>query len=407
MKKKVLLAILALVSAVAITACTVDGEPVSSLNNQGQSISMPINDGGTTPTVTPGNIDDLDTDELNGMPVIGERTEVNGMMQSYLTGEWKTASVVNRRPMAVMIPNNKAALPQYGISYASVIYEAPMEALSCTRLMGIFEDYDSLDHIGPVRSSRLYFLEEAMSYDAIYCNWGLAVPYVGPVINTDRVDNISAAVAGIDNPSDEAFTRDENRRAMGYAIEYTGIMTIDGYNQAVQRQGYSTTRRSNYESTFVFAQDGFLATYDDGITANTIAPVGLDASSGVDGGFANARPYFVYNSTDHLYYRYQYGEPQMDEQNNTQLAVTNVVFMYVEWAVLDNNGYLVMLTNGTGAGYVFTNGTCIPATWTRDEFDSSACHYYAQNHEEIVFNQGKTWVCLIPNDCAAGAYVSE
>ena len=48
-------------------------------------------------------------------------------MQSYLTGEWKDKEVVVRRPLAVMIPNNAQDMPQYGISEASIIYEAPVE----------------------------------------------------------------------------------------------------------------------------------------------------------------------------------------------------------------------------------------------------------------------------------------
>jgi len=112
-----------------------------------------------------------------GFPVILERTVVDGQMQSYLTGEWKDQEVVTRRPIAVMIPNNSPAMPQYGISKASIIYEAPVEG-RITRLMAVFEDFDDLDRIGPVRSSRDYFIYVAMGYEAIYCNWGLARPYV-------------------------------------------------------------------------------------------------------------------------------------------------------------------------------------------------------------------------------------
>ena len=96
-----------------------------------------------------------------------------------------------------MIPNNKAAMPQYGISYASIIYEAPVEG-AITRIMGIFEDYDDLDRIGPARSSRDYYVYEAMAYGSIYCNWGLAIPYVAPIINTDRIDNVSQVLKGIE-----------------------------------------------------------------------------------------------------------------------------------------------------------------------------------------------------------------
>ena len=70
---------------------------------------------------------------------IENRTVVDGKLQSYLTGEWKDETVARRRSMAVMIPNNKPAMPQYGISRASIIYEAPVEG-RITRLMAFFED---------------------------------------------------------------------------------------------------------------------------------------------------------------------------------------------------------------------------------------------------------------------------
>ncbi len=59
--------------------------------------------------------------------------------------------------------------------------------------MAIFEDYDELDHIGPIRSSRDYFVYVAMGYQAIYCKWGLARPYVEDLLRSDAVQNISCA----------------------------------------------------------------------------------------------------------------------------------------------------------------------------------------------------------------------
>jgi len=50
--------------------------------------------------------------------VIGERVEKDGKIQSYLTGEWTDVAQAKRRPIAVMIPNNAPALPQYGLSRA-------------------------------------------------------------------------------------------------------------------------------------------------------------------------------------------------------------------------------------------------------------------------------------------------
>ena len=45
-----------------------------------------------------------------------ERKEVDGKIQSYLTGEMVDVAKANRRPVAVMMSNDKASLPQYGIN---------------------------------------------------------------------------------------------------------------------------------------------------------------------------------------------------------------------------------------------------------------------------------------------------
>ena len=70
---------------------------------------------------TPAEQEAQPTPEGEDDQTIGERESVDGKMQSYLTGEWKDEEVVNRRPIAVMIPNNSPAMPQYGISRASII----------------------------------------------------------------------------------------------------------------------------------------------------------------------------------------------------------------------------------------------------------------------------------------------
>ena len=338
------------------------------------------------PTEDPSEVTE-DGEEKAATPTIQEREVVDCMKQSYLTGEWKDEAVVNRRPMAVMMPNNKAAMPQYGISHASIIYEAPVEG-RITRLMCFIEDYDGLDHVGPVRSSRDYYVYEAMAYDAIYCNWGLAIPYVEDLLKSDRIDNVSEAVKGIHNPSAEAFGRISRS---GYKTEYTGYMFIEGYEAAVERHEYETEYRDTFEQAFTFANDGWPATYDEYEDATVIYP---GKESGNKGGYGNSGAYFEYNPEDGLYYRYQFDEPQIDEVNNEQLAVSNVVFKICHGEVRDANDYLAFGVHGTGDAYVFTGGKVIKGTWSRLS-DSGANYFYDEDGNEIVFNQGKTWICNI------------
>lgn len=334
---------------------------------------------------------------------ITEREVKDGKMQSYLTGEWKDEEVVKRRNMAVMIPNNERAgynssspkLHQYGISQASIIYEAPVEG-RITRLMCIFEDYDDLGKIGPIRSSRDYYIYEAMAFDSIYVNWGLARPWVEELINSDRVDNISAAVAGIYNGYDAAFFRDTSLLP-GAASEFTGYLNVDKYTSGVEARGYKKNYRSTFEQAFSFANDR-LATYDDYPDATMVWPGGTEQNSGGYGNYGKDNVHFEYNEEDHLYYRYQYGEPMVDNMNDEQIAVTNVVFKvcHGEERLPDNPeyDYLAFGIHGSGDCYIFTNGKVIKGTWKR-EGDNGANYYYDRDGKEIVLNQGKTWMCCI------------
>lgn len=332
-----------------------------------------------------------------GIPVITEREVQNGKQQSYLTGEWIEEEKAVRRPIAVMIPNNAQAMPQYGLSKAAIIYEAPVEG-RITRLMGIFEDYDDLDHIGPVRSSRDYYIYVAMGYEAIYCNWGLARPYVEELINRDTVQNVSAAVEGIHNPSDEAFGR---IKRPGYATEFTGYLFIDGLNKAIKRHEYETEYDKDYVPQFTFAAENHRAEYADAKDATIIRPGGTEGNSG---GYGAYNPYFEYNETDNLYYRYQDGKKQIDEYNGEQLVVSNVVLQYCHGEVRDKKDYLAFGVHGEGEALVFTNGKVIEATWKRFDGDATPAKFYDKDGNELVFNQGKTWICNIWNEY--GEFVS-
>jgi hypothetical protein len=327
------------------------------------------------------------SEEVKESLIIEERFEKDGKMQSYLTGEWKDTSVVNRRSMAVMVGNNSQLLPQYGISLASIIYEAPVEG-RISRLMLFIEDYDDLERVGPVRSSRDYFVYEAMAYDAIYCNWGLAVPYVEELLASNRIDNISQALAGIHNPSSEAFDRVSRP---GYATEYTGYMFIDGYNAAVERHGYEPEYRDSFEQAFTFANDGHTAAYESYEDATMIYPGGSESNKG---GYGSHKPWFDYNEEDGLYYRYQFNEEHIDEMNGEQVAVRNVIFKICHGEVRDQNDYLAFGVHGEGKAVIFTNGKVIEGVWKRPS-DSAANMFYDENGNEIVFNQGKTWICNI------------
>ena len=375
-RKKWLLAVVGLSIGLVVSGCGKEEEN----DTQPQVTVEPI------PTATPEQEEEPEAEE----DASAEREVIDGKMKSYLTGEWKDENVVNRRPIAVMVPNNTPAMPQYGLSKASIIYEAPVEG-RITRLMPIFEDFDDLERIGPVRSSRDYYVYTAMGYEAIYCNWGLAVPYVEELINRDTVQNISAAVEGIHNPADEAFGRVSRP---GKATEFTGYLFIDGMLKAAERLGYDWEYDDAYVPPFTFAADDARAedNYTGNADATMIYPGG---QTGNQSGYGAYNPYFEYHEDDKLYYRYQNGDKLVDEIDGSQYAVSNVILQYCHGEVRDAHDYLAFEVHGEGKAIVFTGGKVIEGTWKRYDGDATPPKFYDKDDKEIVFNQGKTWICNI------------
>ena len=88
-----------------------------------------------------------------------------------LDGLMVKPEIASLRPYAVMIDNLAAARPQFGLSAASLVYEAPAEG-GITRYLAIFSADQTSSQIGPVRSARAYFLNWAKELGATYVHVG-------------------------------------------------------------------------------------------------------------------------------------------------------------------------------------------------------------------------------------------
>ena len=110
---------------------------------------------------------EAETEEASELP--------EGYMYSYVTGLPITVEQGGQRPVAIMLNNAEAAVPQSGINQASVIYEAPAEG-GINRLMAIFEmeNLSGLEKIGSVRSARTYFVYYAAEFRAMFVHFGQA-----------------------------------------------------------------------------------------------------------------------------------------------------------------------------------------------------------------------------------------
>lgn len=334
-------------------------------------------------------------------PVVLESESVNAVQDdvptSYLTGLECSEQEREQRPMAVMINNIQAGCPQAGIGQASVIYEAPMEGADVTRLMPLFENWKDMERIGYIRSSRDYFVYCALEFDAIYAHFGQATPYVGDMLNSDKVDNISGAVAGIDRPATDAFMRTDKRKTP-HNVYTTGEDLFD----AVEKFKYSLTYHDTHKQKFTFAPLGEKADHQGEKDVTVMYPGGK--STGKANGYSNVQARFEYNEEDGKYYRFQYGSAHIDELTDEQLAVDNVIFQYCHGEFRDDKLYMAFECHGGWAegdaesgnfkAQVFTGGKMIEGTWSRYS-DTDPAYYLDKDGNPIELNRGKTWICLI------------
>ena len=299
-----------------------------------------------------------------------ERVEIDGKISSYLTGELVDVEKANRRPLAIMMSNDKEAQPHYGINRAGVVYEAPVEG-TMNRFMAIIEDYDDLERIGSVRSCRTYYTYFAREFDAIYAHFGqstFAVPYL------ENVDNIN----GVEGVGGNAFFRSNDKKA-----PHNAYASASKIKKTIEKLGYSTEYSDSYQGHFKFA-GGTTQVQLDGQDAYKVVP-----------GYSYNEPWFEYNEEDGLYYRYQYGAAH--KGNEGQIAVKNIIIQYAEWGYYATTDYLNINLHTGREGYYITNGKAIPVTWKKDgEF--GVTRYYDLEGNEIILNKGKTWICVNGTD---------
>ena len=302
-----------------------------------------------------------------------------GMMRSFLSGLPVEEKIGNRRPVAVMLNNLEAAQPMSGVSYADVVYEYVVEG-SITRLMGIFENYDKLDKIGSVRSCREYFVYTALEFDAIYMHFGQAA-YALSLLEEDYVNNLN----GLGEAGDTCFYRTTDRKA-----PHNVYTSAKGIEAGIKKLGYREDHYEGYKGKFKFCDLGDEVTNEGGMEVTHMEPK-----------YKINKPWFEYNPETKKYDRFQYDGPHIDATTGEQLSYENVIFQYNFWTQLDEKDYLAFDCHSGGSFQYFTHGKMVMGTWQReineDNYNMSAIRYYDSNGDELVINNGKTFVCVIQN----------
>lgn len=297
-----------------------------------------------------------------------------GYVRSSLTNLPVSEDVYMHRPIAVMIPSDKVAQPQYNNSKAGVLYECLVEG-SITRTMAIIEDWQGLDKIGNIRSARDYFIYWSFEWDAILLHDGGPF-YINNLIGQETTNNISG----------RGF-RDSSRSAPHN--EYYSASIV---NQYADSYGYTLWHRTeiwDYDH-FKFAPNGgqtdLTANY-----SNTYEVATLDLSNC----YPVTKTKFVYDPDTKLYYRYIYGAPHQDAATGEQLSFSNIILQNTYGYSRDDHDYRIyQCQDNTRDGWFITNGNAIHVTWEK-KGDYKPTQYFDDNGNQVEMSTGKTMICVL------------
>ncbi|SDK38390.1 DUF3048 domain-containing protein [Natronincola ferrireducens] len=308
-----------------------------------------------------------------------EKESFEGMAINPLTGLWIDKEAAIRRPVAVMINNMKAALPQSGISQADIMYETLAEG-NITRLVAVFQDFNA-EKIGPIRSTRHYYLNFAFDHDAVFVHHG-GSPQAFQAIKNLKPANLNTLsyLEGI------MAWRDPVRSKQRGMFEHSLYTNTEGIMKGWEAVGYRKEVKEGLERKLNFMEEEWTP---EGEKADiVIIPFSKDYTGS-----------FQYNPETKLYKRYQSEQPHIDENNNQQLETKNIIIQYADIRVIsgDAEGRREIELIGSGKGLYISNGKAMPIVWKKSTYDT-ATQFQDINGNPLKLNKGKTWIAIFPQN---------
>lgn len=291
-----------------------------------------------------------------------------------------TDGAIGKRPVAVMVNNVDAALPQYGISAADLIFELPVE-YDLTRLMAVYGDYTQIPEVCSIRSCRYYYPILAVGFDAIYVNWGMNESVARPTVNSMDIDQYDGDEYGLG----DCFGRDKARYESGYAWEHTGVFHGPNFPSVLEKDKVRTDLKEDKTGTaFNFVE----------MDKNAV-PNGEDAQK-VRVDFGANYSVFTYDEENHEYLKNFKDSPHMDGISKEQLKFENVIVLETEIKPYPGDEVIkyVDWEGGENAkGYYISEGKMVPITWSKAGM-YDPLKFFDANGNELQLNRGKSYIAF-------------
>lgn len=297
----------------------------------------------------------------------GVSSEKELPFQYPLTGSGSETEV-NGRAVAVMINNHPKARPQSGLNQADVVYEMLAEG-DVTRFLAIFQS-ERPEMIGPVRSSRDYYIELAKGYDSLYIAHGYS-PEAKELLDQGYVDNLNGM-----QYDGTLFKRESFRQAPHNSyISFDNVLKgAKEKNYAMENEPKSLEFLSKEEVKAIQGEkaDSAMISYLDNELFNVI---------------------YEYDAGLEKYKRYSNGELTADYKSGEPVLLDNIFIAEADHQVVDSAGRRdINLTSG-GKGYLLQKGKVTEVQW--ENIDGRILPVL--NGQQAGLVPGKTWINIVPS----------
>ncbi len=294
------------------------------------------------------------------------------------SARWKA-----RRPLAVMIDNHQLARPyQFNLQKADLVYEAVAEG-GITRFLAIFHSQD-VEKLGPVRSSRVYYIDWALEFPAYYAHVGGA--------STPGPANIRPYIT-----AHKVLDLDQFR--LGSPTYTFGGNVMLG-RTVLSHINYTSTAKLWTAGSNLYPGTNKLPSFESWQFKADVPLMDRPESQTVSFSFGSLPTYagrWVYDRTRNVYWREQGGKKHIDQATGEQLFAKNIVLIYMnERLAGDGTSHRLYTTTGQGSAEIYQDGRKILATWKRPTLSARTQFFRRDSAAPIEFNRGSTWIEVIP-----------
>lgn len=282
---------------------------------------------------------------------------------SPLTGVVLANEDLAKRPVTgIMIENSPDARPQSGLTEAGIVYEAIAEG-GITRFLALYQEAQP-NYIGPVRSSRPYYIDFLLPFDASYGHVG-GSPEALKDIKTLGVKDLDQFY------NSQAYVRINERYAPHNV--YTGFDKLDALNTS---KGYTSSKFNAFDRKPDVAQTPTASILDFSISSPLYSP------------------HFVYDAATNSYNRFQGGEAHLDQKSKKQIAPKTVIALIADKSYDPDGYHTAYTTTGSGKIYVFQDGIVSEGSWQKTD-RASQFIFTDKNGLPMKLNAGQTWISIV------------